>query len=452
MTLKTGLALFLVLSAGISKNISITIYNQGIGVVNEERKLDLKKGTNDILIENVPSNIIPTSVFAEIQNAQIAEQNYRYDLASFTTILNKFIGKEITLISDKDKPITGDLISTNSQSVVLRLKDGQLFMIPDFNKYTLNVGSLPKGLILRPTLQWNVISDKTANANLKLNYQTTGMDWNAQYVGVLNKEDNMLDLNAWVSVINQSGAAFENANLKLMAGEVNINRNNVDLEDYQMSKSQNLVLMGIKSNAPEFVEKEFMDFHLYTLDQEVNLLDKETKQITLFKKNAIPVKKKYLVSNNSLTENFESAAIVVEFKNDEKSNLGIPIPAGEFKINKYDGESTELVGEDKIGHKSKNDLITLNIGKAFDVKAKIIETNRKDFKNGYTSEYTVNFKNSKQVDVEVEFKYNTNYGNWEINNETEKFTKPDSRTALFKIKIAKDSEAELKFKATINYR
>lgn len=450
MTLKTGLALILVLSAGISKNTSITIYNQGIGVVNEERKLDLKKGANEIFIENVPTNIIPTSVFAEIPNAQIAEQNYRYDLASFATILNKFIGKEITLISDKDKPITGELISTNSQSVVIRLKDGQLFMIPYFNKYTINVGSLPKGLILRPTLQWNVISDKTAIANLKLNYQTSGMDWNAQYVGVLNKDDNMIDLNAWVSVNNQSGAAFENANVKLMAGDVHINKNEVRYDDALAAKSYRQI--SNLSTAPEFTEKEFMDFHLYTLDQEVTLMDKETKQITLFKKNAIPVKKKYLVSNSTLTQNYESVAIVVEFKNDEKSNLGIPIPAGDFKINKNDGESTELVGEDRIGHKSKNDLITLNIGKAFDVKAKIIETSRKDFKNGYTAEYTVSFKNSKPVDVEVEFKYNMFYGNWEIDNETEKFTKPDSRTALFKIKIAKDSEAELKFKATVNYK
>lgn len=450
MTLKTGLALILVLSTGISKNTAITIYNQGIGVVNEERKLDLKKGANEIFIENVPTNIIPTSVFAEIPNAQIAEQNYRYDLASFATILNKFIGKEITLISDKDKPITGELISTNSQSVVIRLKDGQLFMIPDFNKYTINVGSLPKGLILRPTLQWNVISDKTANANLKLNYQTSGMDWNAQYVGVLNKDDNMLDLNAWVSVNNQSGAAFENANVKLMAGDVNINRNNVS-DEYRSNTNVNY-LVGKAANVPAFEEKEFMDFHLYTLDQEVTLLDKETKQITLFKKNAIPVKKKYLVSNNSLSAYYESVAIVLEFKNEEKSNLGIPIPAGEFKINKNDGESTELVGEDRIGHKSKNDIITLNIGKAFDVKAKMIETNRKVFENGYTAEYTVSFKNSKPVDVEVEFKNNFYLVNWEIDNETEKFTKPDSRTALFKIKVAKDSEADLKFKVTVNYK
>lgn len=450
MTLKTGLALILVLSAGISKNTSITIYNQGIGVVNEERKLDLKKGANEIFIENVPTNIIPTSVFAEIPNAQIAEQNYRYDLASFATILNKFIGKEITLISDKDKPITGELISTNSQSVVIRLKDGQLFMIPDFNKYTINVGSLPKGLILRPTLQWNVISDKTANANLKLNYQTSGMDWNAQYVGVLSKDENMLDLNAWVSVNNQSGAAFENANVKLMAGEVYINKNVEFDEESSYKRKGNFE--SLSSNLSLVSEKEFMDFHLYTLDQEVTLMDKETKQVTLFKKNAIPVKKKYLVSNNTLSQNFESAAIAVEFKNDEKSNIGIPLPAGEFKINKNDGESTELVGEDRIGHKSKNDIITLNIGKAFDVKAKMIETNRKVFENGYTAEYTVNFKNSKPVDVELEFKNNFYLVNWEIDNATEKFTKPDSRTALFKIKIAKDAEAELKFKATVNYK
>ncbi len=207
------------------KSLAVTIYNSNLGVVKDSREIELKSGLSEIRITDVAKLIDPTSVHIKL-DGEVLEQNYQYDLVSFSKILQKYIDKEISLVNEKSELIEGKLLSATGGDVVLEKKDGGLVMIPNINNYRFSVGSLPEGLITKPTLVWQVKSKKSGNQDVEISYQTQGMNWHAEYVAVLNKDDTKLDLNSWVSVENNCGTTFKNAKLKLIAGDVNRVQNN----------------------------------------------------------------------------------------------------------------------------------------------------------------------------------------------------------------------------------
>ncbi len=425
------------------EKLSVTIYNNNLGVVKEQRELDLKKGNNQIFIENIPSSIITNTVFAKIDNASIEEQNYRYDLASFDKILNKYIGKDISVMSETGKTISGTLISSNGSQLVIKSKTGELTMIPDYNKYTINTDKLPEGLILKPTLQWSVFSESQGKRNLNFNYQTSGLTWNAQYVGELDKDEKYIDVKAWVSINNTSGANFENAKVRLIAGEVNkaVERSsNYDDEVRMFAVSSNKQKMSIK-------EETFFEYHLYDISKYLNLLEREEKQISLFEYFKVPVTKDLVIYGDRMNVNSTediNAEVKIRFKNSIENNAGKPMPKGAMLINKNDGSKVEYIGDDFIKHKSKDDIIELRLGEAYDVKAssKLLES--VDLKKGQKNLYEVTFKNRKDEDVEVIYKKSAN-GNWEITENTLNFEKENANLVLFRVKVKANSETVLKF-------
>ena len=425
------------------KALDITIYNNNFGVVKDVREFELNKGNSTINFRDIPEMIDASSVKIHFDGT-IIEQNYRYDLASMQKILEKYIDKNITL-KNKDEQISGKLINAGTQ-IVIQKQGGGLIMIPDIQNYNFYVDELPAGFITKPTLVWELNSNKAGKQNIDVTYHTGGLAWEAQYVALLNKDDSKISLNSWVSITNNSGATFQNANLKLMAGNVNRIRNN---EILLRGKQDFAINEGGLTTAIQLEEKSFFEYHLYELQRKTNLLNNETKQISLFEANSIAVNKKF-VYNSYFGEQKTNAKVILEFLNTKENNLGKPFPAGVFKINKDDGSSIAFIGEDQIKHTPKDEKISLTIGDAFDVLVEEYVLNTERISEKVTeSEYEIIFKNRKDTDITIDVIKNLGQFFKIISSDL----KPDYKgsEATFKVPIKKNSELKFKMKVRYSY-
>ena len=427
------------------KSLSVTIYNQNLGVVRDVRSIDLKSGVSKIAITDVAQSIDPTSVHIKL-NGDVLEQNYQYDLVSLNKILQKYVDNNIHLISNNNEIVEGTLLSSNGGQIVLRKPDGGLLMLPNIVNYRFSVGSLPEGLITKPTLLWTVDAARSGNQDVEISYQTAGMNWHAEYVALLNNDDSKIDLNCWVSIENNSGATYKNANLKLVAGDVNLVSNVVprtyDIQGFQKSNM----------SAEQFKERGFFEYHIYDLQRSTTLSQNETKQISLFETPGIKVNKKYYYgSNYYYGNNAGKVAVIVEFDNTKENGLGIPLPKGKIRIYKTDGNSNEFIGEDMIDHTPNRERIKLKIGNAFDVLAEESQTDHKKISDKvYEDSYKITLKNRKQENIVVEVERNLGL-NWEILNSNIKYTKKNAQTIVFHVPVNQDSETKLTYTVRYSY-
>jgi hypothetical protein len=422
------------------KQLAVTVYNSNLGVVKDVREINLKSGLSTISITDVAKLIDPTSVHIKL-DGEVIEQNYQYDLVSLDKILQKYVDKEISLVSEANELVEGKLLSAMGGQIVLEKKDGGLLMIPSVNKYRFSVGSLPEGLITKPTLVWQLNSNKSGNQDVKISYQTQGMNWHAEYVAVLNTDDTKLDLNSWVSVDNNSGTTFKNAKLKLVAGDVNRVQDNRRL--YKGREQMDMVMS--EAAAPQFEEKEFFEYHIYNLQRPTTLAQNETKQISLFESQNVDANKKYFYRSTGYNTNGK-INVIVEFSNKEEQNLGVPMPKGKVRVYKSDGESIEFVGEDLIDHTPKNETVKLKIGDAFDILAEEKQVNHKKITTRvYEQDFEVKIKNRKNEKVTVEVERYLGL-NWEILSSSLEYKKKNAQTITFQVPVKKDDETILTYK------
>jgi hypothetical protein len=434
------------------KSVSVTVYNQNLGVVKDLREIDITSGKSEIRITDVAQLIDPTSVHIKF-DGEVLEQNYQYDLVSLDKILRKFINQNIRLISETNEIVDGKLLSAIGGQIVIEKPEGGLVMLPNVNKYRFSVDYLPKGLITQPTLVWSVNSNSSGKEDVEISYQTGGMNWHAEYVAVLNDNDTKLDLNSWVSIDNQSGATYENAKLKLVAGDINL------VQDGNLPLRGVNDMMTMKSGVSEqqFQEKSFFEYHIYDLQRPTTVSNNETKQISLFEAGNVSAKKKYFYGSLSNRWNWnqggdKKVAVVIEFENNKEFGLGVPMPKGKVRVYKSDGQSIEFVGEDMIDHTPKKEKVKLKIGDAFDIVAEEVQTDNKQISTKvWEQAFELTFKNRKIEDVVIEVERNLGT-NWEILSSSINYTKKDAFNILFNVPVKADGEMVLKFSVRYIYK
>lgn len=453
MKLKSFAIVFFLISFALNyaqesnqKSVSVTVYNQNLGVIKDVREMNIKQGVSSISLADVAQQIDPTSVHISF-SGEVLEQNYQYDLVSLDKILKKYIDREIQLISIEEKDlIEGMLLSSYGSQAVLKKSDGGLIMIPNVNLYTISVASLPEGLITKPTLLWTVNSKGGGKQNVEVTYQTRGMNWHAEYVAVLNENDAALDLNSWVSVENTSGASFRNAKLKLVAGDINL------------VSTQPPYVNGMRKDAAfqaaeQFQEKEFFEYHIYNLQRPTTISNNETKQISLFEAPNVKSQKKYFYGSRGYYDGSTrgKVAVIVEFDNNKSSGLGVPMPKGKVRVYKSDGESVEFIGEDLIDHTPNKEKVKLKIGEAFDIVVEDVQTDSKRITDRINEQtWEVKFKNRKSENVVIDVERLLGL-NWEIRSSNFEYTKKDAQRIAYSIPVKADDETILKYTVRYSY-
>lgn len=423
-------------TAADTKTVSLTIYNGGFGAVKETRTLSLTGDESEVIFSDVAQRIETDSLLVEGLN--ILEFNYDYDLVDRKRLLQRYIDKDVYL---KDRK-TGEKKSCRLLSIegdgkcVLENKTTKEIYID--SKDELILPSLPLGLIVKPALVWKVAP--TVTDSIKVSYLSKGFNWNANYVVEVLEET--LNIAGWAEIENQSGATFDNAKLKLIAG--NVNRVS-DEEDYMLEEER--VVYSTESPR-QAEEKSFFDYHMYTLMNPTTLKDNQTKQINILNGLNVPYKRYYFLDRYENKVN-----VVIEFSNKKESGLGIPMPKGKIKLYKADeaDDSLEFIGEDEIDHTPKNEDIKLTIGNAFDITFTINNVDRRKSGGFEYYKYECVIKNHKEEAAEVHFEHYI-WGVWEMVFSSHDYSKKSSNLIEFVVDLPADSEVKVCFKYKIDRR
>ncbi|MFQ6003177.1 MAG: DUF4139 domain-containing protein, partial [Candidatus Zixiibacteriota bacterium] len=295
VVLKLAVFVFLVVSwipgsgKSAESSVAVTIYNQDLGLVKDVRELEFQKGKSVIKFTDVAAQIDPTSVhFKPVDVADkvaILEQNYQYDLVSSTKILQKYVDSEIEIFTKEDKSYKGQLLAYSKDNLTLKEPEGAIRIVRLDEVRDMYFPSLPEGLITKPTLVWLLDSQVSGKRKAEVSYLTSGINWHAEYVAVVDQLDRNLELAGWVSIDNRSGATYEDAKVKLIAGEVH--RVREERIPPRMAKEVFATAAGV----PQFEEKAFFEYHLYTLMRPSTIKDNEIKQVSLFPTTNVKVKK-----------------------------------------------------------------------------------------------------------------------------------------------------------------
>lgn len=425
----------------------VTVYNDNLALVKQVRAMEITRSNLPLRFTDVAAQLIPTSVHLRSlggnKNFQVLEQNFEYDLVSAEKILEKYIDHKIEIITESGDLVSGTLLSKSGKSFVLKT-DGGIKILPWNDKMSVNVADLPEGLITRPTLIWEIAGAKAGKENLEVSYLTRGMNWHAEYVGVLNEDASKIQLDAWVSLDNQCGTTFKDAHLKLVAGQ--IHRAPQPAPPYrQMAKG---VMEMADVSRKGFEERGFFEYHIYDLDRPTTIKNNQIKQLSLFPPAQVHCTKKFYFNANRDPKKVE---VRVLFKNDKKSGLGKPLPAGVFRIYQKDKESLEFAGEDRIDHTPRNEEVKITVGKAFDLvgERKVVDR-KKISKRAEKQTVEIELRNNKESrDVTIVVEENMFYRNWTIEETNFSYTKKDINRIEFEIPVKANGKTTLRY--TVKY-
>ena len=444
-----GVIAFLVMTVCVAENsesTELTVYNQNFGVVKQVRSIDLDKGLNTVLIHDVAQYIDATSVSIKDLTAltSVLEQNYLYDLVSKEKIYQKYIGKEITLQDNDGNTMKGVLLSYSGDQLIIENDAGVHIVKTE----QVSLPELPEGLITKPTLKWLLETEEEGTHEIQLSYMTSGLNWVADYVAVINEDDSKVDLTCWVTITNSSGASYKNARLKLIAGDVHrvtdVSREYEYLEEAKSAPSQ-------------FEEEAFFEYHLYTLERRTDIDNNQQKQVTLFEVSNVAVTKEYVFDSGSVyyyreREGYNKIKVMLALENTEKNNMGLPLPKGKIRVYKKDSEGQlQFIGEDLIEHTPKDEKIRIYMGDAFDIVGEKKQTEYDRIGDRVVEiSYQVSLRNHKNEEVTIAVIQRI-WGDWKMLESSHEWRKEDAWTAVWYVEVQEDGEVTITYKIRIEW-
>jgi len=448
-------------TASDRESVEVTVYNRNLGLIKELRNVSVPAGRGELLFMDVANQINPVSVrIKPLSNAadfSVLEQNYEYDLISHYKLMEKYIGKEIKLLDRNEYKDSRRTV----KAVLLSMNDGEVYKI-DNEIYLGHPGikvlpEIPGNLISRPTLSWIYTNRIAREYRLEVSYLTGGMNWNADYVLMVPDDSKASSsLSGWVTLDNQSGADYEDAKLKLVAGEVNrvqTGRSGVAGIGYGAVRA-----MALSAPAPEFAQSQMFEYYLYDLQRPATLRNNQSKQISLMEAQGIKVEKEFLTTpfmyslgriDGSAVK--QPVAIYFTFKNSKENKLGDPLPAGTVRIYTADVKGTrQFIGEDRVSHTPRDEDVRLRVGEAFDIVVERTQTNFTQRTSRQVEiDWQISIRNRKAEDVTVRVQ-ETAGGQWEIRESSHKHEKVDASSFRFDVPVKKGQEAAVKYKIRVD--
>jgi hypothetical protein len=474
---------------------SLTIYNQNFAVVRQPLELDLKAGSSNASVTDITMHLEPDSVIlrdpAGRRTLQILEQNYRADPISQGLLLSLNEGKEIDFLvkSTEGKPdqiVRGKIVRSGyvphqsamqrygsqyaqSQMAYSQGASGEPIIEVD-RKLRFSLPGQPlfpalaDDAILKPTLSWTLQSDRSGKLNAELSYVTGGMSWEADYSMLSPTEGNTVDVIGWVTMDNQTGKTFENARIKLMAGDVSKIQQTVQIVTRSGGGSYDAAVAPVS-------EKAFEEYHLYTLSRPATLHDRETKQVEFLRAEGARAERLYIYDGAKIdarfrgytpenlrnnrdygTESNPKVWVMKEIKNSKENHLGIPLPKGRMRFYRKDDDGQlEFTGENNIDHTPKDEIIRVYTGDAFDLVGERRRINYQiDMARNWLDEsFEIKLRNHKEKDpVEIRVvEHLYRWINWDIVEKSDTFLKTDSQTIEFRVQIPAGGEKTITYKA-----
>ncbi|MBC8021848.1 MAG: DUF4139 domain-containing protein [Burkholderiales bacterium] len=447
----------------------------GYALIREEREFALKPGRNLLRVNDVPAFIDPTTVaftsLTDPRGTRVVEQNFEFDLTSSAKLLSRYLDREITVELTRGntaEAVTGTLVGTQG-GLTLRLADGSVRILPSYA--SIRLPGLPGGLISKPTLVWDIDAAQPGTHKSRFTYQTRGMTWWTDYNLTYSEPrpgSCKVDVAAWVTIVNQSGASFADAKLKLIAGDVQRAQPRGQVYPQALAAAKRM-----ESKDDAFAEKAFFEYHLYTLGRPASIANNSTKQIELFPTAPGVGCEKTLVyqgqagmypygyySSPLMDRSFgvqsnRKVDVYLRLKNSKANGLGVPLPAGKIRVSKLDDAdgALEFIGEDLIDHTPRDETVQVKLGSAFDV---VGERRQVDFRIDTSAKWIeedieIKLRNQKPDEtVTVLAKENLyRWSNWAITKRSQEFRKDDSRTILFPVRLAPKGEATVRY--TVRY-
>ena len=456
-TIMTALALFLLAGSPAmaedefistlqdQQGISLTIYNQDLALVKDRRTITLPEGRHALAFKEVSGRIRPETALLSGRELSVLEQNFEFDLLTPETLLAKYVGREVTVI--RTHPTTGD--ESSEKAKVLSAGNGVVLQIGDHIESgipgRLVFAHVPENLRDRPTLTMLADSKSARPQQVELSYLTSGLGWQADYVAELSPDDTGLDINGWVTLTNESGASYNNADLQLVAGDVH------QAPPEQTDRRRYLEKAMVQSAEMDggMVEEQMFEYHLYSLERPTTIKDNQTKQVALLQATGVPCKKDLLLQGNDFYYSSQAGdiernlkvGVFLEAVNSKKNNLGLPLPRGVMRVYKKDSrDRLQFIGEDRIDHTPENETIRLKLGDSFDVTGSKKQTEFKKiagfsrYNYVYESSYEIELKNGRKEEAVVKI-VEPIPGDWEMLAESLPHEKATSNTAVWQMAV-----------------
>lgn len=474
-------------ASATGRDPALTLYNGGFAVVRETLDLQLDAGLNQIAVTGMTGTLEPDSVIlrdpAGARALSILEQGYRNDPVSQERLLQMFEGQVIRFLVTRGESVSeiegrivrsgyvptvaqydrwGNWIGQQAQGQPIIEMDGVLrFGLPGQPLFP----SLGDDTVLQPTLGWVLRAEQAGPLAAELAYVTGGFSWEADYNAVSEEGSGKLDLVGWITMENRSGKTFREAKVKLMAGDVS----KVADEESEMKLGLRARAFAAAEADAAVTEKAFDEFHLYSVARPVTLRDAESKQVEMVRATGVPEKRLYVYDGAAPggvpggdwgnadwrfapdfgVEGHRKVWVIREFRNDEASGLGVPLPKGKVRFYTRDADGQlEFTGENLIDHTPKDETLRLYTGNAFDL---VGERTRTDFRVSQAEDwmdesFAIKLRNHKAEPATftvVEHLYR--WSHWEVRKASHAWTKKDARTIEFSVEVPADGEVVLSY-------
>jgi hypothetical protein len=443
-------------------DLAVTVYNSDIALVRDVRNLQLPGGSFDLRFMDIAATVNPATVhfrsLSEPARVNVLEQNYEYDLLEPDKLLRKYVGRDVTLVRTRQK--NGTATQEEVKAHLLSYNNGPVWriggeIVTGLHADHIRFPELPDNLFSRPTLIWTLENGGATRHRVEASYLAGKLSWNADYVLTVSRDDASADLDGWVTLTNGSGTTFRNAKLQLVAGDLNRVRQSIAERRFDAARQ------AMEAAAAPMAQEAFSEYHLYTLGRKTTINNAETKQVSMLNGNGIPVRKRFVVDGQHFYYRNvqhpgapikDSVQVYYDFKNEEKSGLGVPMPSGTVRVYQADSKGgVHFAGEDRINHTPKDEILKLKIGTAFDV---VCERNQTDFRkiagNVYEFEYEIALRNHKSTPITVEVNEPIG-GTWEMLRASHEWTKTAAWAAGFTVPVKPGSASTLKYRVRVTY-
>ena len=445
-------------------DLAVTVYNSNLALVRDVRQIDLPSGESRLRFMDIAASINPATVhfrsIGDPSKLDVLEQDYEYDLLDPQKLLQKYVGRDVTLVRAVQKDGSTDfqqvqatLLADNEGGPVWKIADE---IVTGMATDSYRFPDLPDNLYERPTLLWLLANGGERRQTVEASYLTSNLSWSADYVLNIARDETSADLNGWVTLVNNSGTAFQNAQLQLVAGDVHRVEQPAAVAGADMMRAE-----AEAAPAAPFQQESFSEYHLYTLGRRTSIENNESKQISLLSAPSIPVERRYVVNGQDWY--YHSAAqpgapikdaveVYYKFQNEEKSGLGMPLPAGTVRVYEADSHGGVLfIGEDQIDHTPKDESVDLHVGNAFDIVAERKQTDYQQISNHVVElEYEITLRNHKDVPITVEVNEPIG-GDWQMLSSTYEAKKTGAFAAQFEVPVAANSSSVLRYRVRVKW-